>query len=91
MGKDTQQQGQACSVELKQCYLVKTLLQMAEFWSLKACSSTTFVVVKGHPVEVMLPAVLELIQKHAGQDTNGENSNQMIQGWLHIFSQLPIA
>lgn len=33
----------------------------------------------------------EMLQKHAGQETNGENSNQMIQCWLHIFSQLPIA
>lgn len=59
MGKETQQQGQACSEEQKQYYLVKIFLQISEFWSLKACSSITFLVVKGHPVEVMLPAVLK--------------------------------
>lgn len=59
MGKETQQQGQACSEEQKQYYLVKIFLQISEFWSLKACSSITFLVVKGHPVEVMLLAVLK--------------------------------
>lgn len=33
----------------------------------------------------------DMLQKHAGQDTNGETRNQMIQCWLCIFSQLPVA
>lgn len=33
----------------------------------------------------------DMLQKHSGQDTNGENHNQMIQYWLHISSQLPTA
>lgn len=33
----------------------------------------------------------DMLEKHVGQDTNGKNHNQMIQCWLHIFSQLPVA
>lgn len=32
-----------------------------------------------------------MLQIHVGQGTNGENSSQMIQCWLHIFSELPVA
>lgn len=33
----------------------------------------------------------KMLQIHVGQGTNWKNSSQMIQCWLHIFSQLPIA